>query len=60
MNARHTKDKKDFLVVAMLSRDGESISWIKEIIREADAGISIGRALMLKRQEIYPRKRLSV
>ena len=42
------QDKKEVLVVAMLSRDGESISWIDEIIRGTDAGISLGRALMLK------------
>ena len=47
---RH-EDKTEVLLVSLLSRDGDSLTWIDEIVREEDGHVRLGRAAKLSNLE---------
>ena len=47
---RH-EDKTELLLVSLLSRDGDSVAWIDEIVREEEGQVRLGRATKLSNIE---------
>jgi hypothetical protein len=43
---RH-EDQTEVLLVSLLSRDGDGLTWIDEIVREEDGHVRLGRAAKL-------------
>jgi len=45
ISSLRSEDKTELLLVCLLSRDGDSMAWIDEIVREKDDRVRLGRAM---------------